>query len=215
MSVNPQILARGTSFTQNIEPVVREHLAMIDRKLTEAGRKIGWNVVAVDIEAAFTTLRSLPQNDAQALVYSGIISSLEQRGFAVRTIIVQTKATFLIGYEIGLPQAQIDNLYRVVKKSRLPDKEAIEKFRAGDIRGRITSEGVSEPVVPRAARPLGETESKGGGRRRRHKKSPESPRMHRPRPQSPPAVAPFAAVPQELPDGSDASSSTASETDAS
>lgn len=186
MSVTPKVLSRGISFAQNIEPVIRENLQMIDAKLTNANRRIGWNVVAVDVETNFAVLRSIPRADGQALVYSGIISSLEDRGFVVRTVIDDTKALFLIGYEIALPQDQLDNLYRVVKKSRLAGQPAISSFRSGEVRDRITVGTAAAPTVPRATRP---DEDTGGHSRRERHHDPPSPRGEPARPQSPPGNA--------------------------
>lgn len=135
MSLTADSLQSSAGGTARMEAVARELLAMVDTKIREADRKFGLNIVTVDIASEFN-IPGLSKQDQQRFVYSSLIKSLKDRGFAARANLTESGTTLFVRFVIEFNQAEIDAMNKIVGDAMFKSDGEIRAFCQGeDIQG--------------------------------------------------------------------------------
>ena len=126
MSVTVQNLNRAGAKGKLLDGIVREQLTIIDDKLTRADRTWGRNVVVHDLPTCIS-LPGLEKKDAQRILYSMIIRSLEKRKFEVRIVLADDVSTLYIAWTTNLAGEEVEAMNDLIGK-RMITKDEIKSF---------------------------------------------------------------------------------------
>jgi hypothetical protein len=126
MAVTAKQLSKSGARGKDLDAVVREHLQIIDDKLLRADRTWGRNVVTHDLPTSMS-IPGLDKKDAQRIVYSSILRSLDKRGFEARILLEDDITTLYIVWTTDLDGAEIEAMNAMIKAKRV-DRESIAGF---------------------------------------------------------------------------------------
>lgn len=126
MSVTAAQLSKSGARGHEINAVVSEQLRIIDDKLRMAERVWGKNVLTYELPLSMLS-SSLEKNDAQRLVYTMIITSLEERGFETKILLEDDRSLLFIAWVTDLGSKEIAAMNSLLK-SRIIKPEEIETF---------------------------------------------------------------------------------------
>lgn len=159
MSVTAKQLSQTAARGKDIQNIIRDQIQLIDKKLLETPKVWGRNVVPCDLPTTIA-IPGLNKQDAQKIVYSSIVRSLESRGFEVRLLLTEAKerepaiSRIYIAWVTDLDVAEVEAMNALVKQKRIAPEE-VEKFR--------TQGAIAAPRTALAARqgdPRAEHESR-------------------------------------------------------
>lgn len=125
MSVTAQNLSRSGARGKEIDAVVREQLQIIDDRLQRATRTWGRNVVSHSLPTMFT-LPGLDKKNAQRIVYSTIIRSLEKRGFETKLLLETDQTMIYTAWMTDLDVEEVAAMNALIRAKRIqrPDLDA-------------------------------------------------------------------------------------------
>jgi hypothetical protein len=126
MAVTADQLSKTGARGKELDMIVREHLTIIDDRLLKADRTWGRNVVAYDLPIMIP-LPGLDKKDAQRIVYSAILRSLEKRKFEVRLLLDHQKTTLYIAWMTDLDVEEVEAMNTLIRSKRIA-QEDVEKF---------------------------------------------------------------------------------------
>ena len=126
MSITAKQLKQSGARGKDLDGIVREQLQILDDKLLRADRTWGRNVLLHDLPTQLS-LPGLDKKDAQRIVYSTILRSLDKRGFDVRIILETEKTTLCIGWMTDLNTEEIESMNVLIKEKRIYRAD-IDKF---------------------------------------------------------------------------------------
>jgi hypothetical protein len=126
MSVTAKKLSKSGARGKDLDAVVREHLQIIDDKLLKADRTWGRNVVTHNLPTMLT-LPGLDKKDAQRIVYSTILRSLDRRGFETRILLEPDYTTIYIAWMTDLDIEEVEAMNALIRMKRV-QRDAIESF---------------------------------------------------------------------------------------
>jgi hypothetical protein len=118
MSITAKQLSKSGARGKDIDAIVRDQLQLIDDKLLHADRSWGRNVVSYDLPGNLA-LPGLDKRDAQRIVYSSIIRSLQKRGFEVRLLLENPQTVLYIAWVTELNTDEIDAMNKLIRDSRI------------------------------------------------------------------------------------------------
>ena len=126
MSVTAKKLSKSGARGKDLDAVVREHIQIIDDKLLKADRTWGRNVVTHNLPTMLT-LPGLDKKDAQRIVYSTILRSLDRRGFETRILLEPDYTTVYIAWMTDLDVEEVEAMNALIRVKRV-QREAIDSF---------------------------------------------------------------------------------------
>lgn len=126
MSVSASQLSKSGARGKDLDAVVREHLQIIDDKLLRADRTWGRNVVTHDLPITLA-LPGLDKKDAQRIVYSTILRSLDKRGFEVKILLEHDRTTVYIAWMTDLDIDEVEAMNALIRLKRI-QPSALEAF---------------------------------------------------------------------------------------
>jgi hypothetical protein len=126
MSVSAKQLSKSGARGKDLDAVVREHLQIIDDKLLKADRTWGRNVVTHDLPTVLA-LPGLDKKDAQRIVYSTILRSLDRRGFETRILLEPDFTTVYIAWMTDLDIEEVEAMNALIRAKRI-QRDALETF---------------------------------------------------------------------------------------
>lgn len=126
MSVTAKQLSKSGARGKDLDAVVREHLQIIDDKLLKADRTWGRNVITHDLPTMLA-LPGLDKKDAQRIVYSTILRSLENRGFETRIVLEPDFTKIFIVWMTDLNSQEIEAMNTLIRTKRI-QPELVETF---------------------------------------------------------------------------------------
>ena len=118
MSITAGQLSKTGARGKDIDTIVREHLQIIDDKLLRAERTWGRNVVTYDLPSNLG-LPGLDKRDAQRIIYSSIVKSLQKRGFEVRILLETEQTVLYIAWVTELNVEEIEAMNRLIRDVRI------------------------------------------------------------------------------------------------
>jgi hypothetical protein len=139
MSVTAKQLSKSGARGKDLDGVVRDHLQIIDDKLLRAVRSWGRNVVVHDLPTVMS-LPGLDKKDAQRIVYSTILRSLDQRGFETRILLEADTTKVFIIWTTDLDVEEIEAMNKLIRAKRV-QRDQVEAFiQRGAPRGAATGQ---------------------------------------------------------------------------
>ena len=151
MSVTAQQLSKSGAKGKELDAIVREQLLIIDDRLQRAERTWGRNIVSQDLPTNFV-LPGLEKRDAQRIIYTAVVRSLQERGFKVRLLLDSDITTVYLEWVTDLNSTEVDAMNRLIRTVRIgPDD--LEAYL--DRRGEAPSEPPLPAMPPHPAMPGG------------------------------------------------------------
>jgi hypothetical protein len=126
MSVTANQLSKSGARGKDLDAVVREHIQIIDDKLLKADRTWGRNVVTHDLPIVLA-LPGLDKKDAQRIVYSTILRSLDRRGFETRILLEPDFTTVYIAWMTDLDIEEVEAMNSLIRAKRI-QRDVLENF---------------------------------------------------------------------------------------
>lgn len=126
MSVTANQLSKSGARGKDLDAVVREHIQIIDDKLLKADRTWGRNVVTHDLPIVLA-LPGLDKKDAQRIVYSTILRSLDRRGFETRILLEPDFTTVYIAWMTDLDIEEVEAMNSLIRAKRI-QRDVLEDF---------------------------------------------------------------------------------------
>lgn len=142
MSVTAKQLSKSGARGKDLDALVREQLQIIDDKLLHADRTWGRNVVSHDLPIVIG-LPGLDKKDAQRIVYSAILRSLDKRGFETRLLLETDRTTVYIAWMTDLDVEEVEAMNALIRAKRI---------QRGDLEVFIHRGSVAAPRAASAAR---------------------------------------------------------------
>lgn len=130
MSVTAKQLSKSGAKGKDLDAVVREQLLIIDDRLQRADRSWGRNVVSQDLPTNFA-FPGLEKKDAQRIIYTAIVRSLQERGFSVRLLLEPERTTIFLEWVTDLNSEEIDAMNRLIRTVRIGADE-VDAYLARD-----------------------------------------------------------------------------------
>jgi hypothetical protein len=118
MSITARQLSKTGARGKDIDTIIRDQLQIIDEKLLHAERTWGRNVVSYDLPTNLA-LPGLEKRDAQRVVYSSIIRSLQRREFEVRLLLNTTQTVLYVAWVTELNVEEIEAMNRLIHDARI------------------------------------------------------------------------------------------------
>lgn len=157
MSIKASQLSKSRTTSKELDNLVKEQLLIIDGKLQSSGRSWGRNIIQHDLPIMIN-LPGLDKKDAQLIMYSAIIKSLERRGFEVRIMLEAKRTTLYIAWLTDLDVEEVEAMSAVLRQKRIEPEAVCDfiqkgstsaprsaKFGDGSARMHITEKGVMLP----------------------------------------------------------------------
>ena len=126
MSVTAKQLSRSGARGKELDGLVREQIQIIDDKLLRADRTWGRNVVSHDLPTVLA-LPGLDKKDAQRIVYSAILRSLDKRGFETALVLELESSTLYIAWMTDLDVEEVESMNALIRSKRLK-RDAVKGF---------------------------------------------------------------------------------------
>jgi hypothetical protein len=130
MSLTAKQLSRSGARGKDLDALIGEQLRIIDDRLLRAGRAWGRNVVQVDLPTTLS-LPGLAKIDAQRLLYSTILRSLQERGFETRLLLEGERATLYVCWMTDLDVAEVAAMNALIKANRVAPRDLATFLREG------------------------------------------------------------------------------------
>jgi len=118
MAVTAKRLSQSGARGRELEAIVREHLQIIDDKLLHAERTWGRNTLVYDIPVTFA-LPGLDKRDAQRIIYSAILRSLDKRGFETRILLEDDRTAVCIAWMTDLDSREVEAMSALIRAKRV------------------------------------------------------------------------------------------------
>jgi len=112
---------------KDIETFVKEQLQIIDDKLLHSDRSWGSNYLIHTLPNTLVGISGLDRIDAQRIIYSSIICSLEKRGFNTKIVLDENSSILYINWNTNLDTDSIDTMNSIIKKKRIT-KDELQKL---------------------------------------------------------------------------------------
>jgi hypothetical protein len=127
MALRPKDLQTSTVSLAALEAIVREQLQMVDDRIRGSDRKMGENIIIVDLPEDFG-IPGLEKREQQRFVYSKLVQNLKQRDWNVRIFLQAGEpARLYIKYVIEFNKKEISAMTDVLKEAQITSAE-IEEF---------------------------------------------------------------------------------------
>lgn len=122
MSVTAKQLSKSGARGKDLDAIVREQLQIVDDKLLRADRTWGRNVVAHELPM-LVALPGLDKQNAQRIVYSAVIRSIDKRGFETRIMLENEKTTLYIAWVTDLEAGEVAAMNELIRERRIQKAE--------------------------------------------------------------------------------------------
>jgi hypothetical protein len=119
MSITVKQISDLSIKNKDIDILIKEQLNMIDDKLLHSDRSWGNNCITHDLPTNLIGLPGLDKADAQRIIYTSIICSLEKRGFEVKIVLNDISSILYISWKSELDKKDIDSMNSIIKKRRI------------------------------------------------------------------------------------------------
>ncbi len=141
MALTAEKLSKSGARGKEIDLIIREQLQMIDDRLLRAERKWGRNVVTHDLPIQFT-IPGLEKKDAQRIVYSSILRSLERRKFEVCLCLEENRSTLYIAWVTDLDVDEVEAMNALILSKRIQPEQVPQFMTSGLIPASRTATAV-------------------------------------------------------------------------
>jgi hypothetical protein len=116
MSLTVTQLNKNAMKFKDLDSIIKEQLLIIDDKLLKKDKSWGTNMVIHELPILFA---GLDKKNAQRVVYSNIILSLEKRGFDVKILLEDTRTVIYIKWETNFSDSDINKMNNLINQKRI------------------------------------------------------------------------------------------------
>lgn len=108
---------------KDLDTLIKEQLQMIDDKLLHSDRSIGNNCISHTLPTTMPSIIGIDRQDAQRIIYSTIICSLEKRGFTVRLYIDESTALMYISWKSEMDTDSTNTMNKIIRTKMVSKNE--------------------------------------------------------------------------------------------
>jgi hypothetical protein len=123
MSVTAKQMSQLCMKNRDIETIIKEQLQIIDDKLLHSDRGIGLSYITHSLPVIMVGINGMDKIDAQRIVYSTIICSLEKRGFTVKISLDDSSSIIYVAWKSELDQSSLDTMNIIIRNNRISKSE--------------------------------------------------------------------------------------------
>lgn len=116
MSITVSQLNKNAMKFKDLDSIIKEQLLLIDNKLLKKDKSWGTNVITHELPILFP---GLDKKNAQRVVYSNIIMSLDRRGFTVKILLEDTRTVLYIEWETNFSDSDINKMNSLINQKRI------------------------------------------------------------------------------------------------
>lgn len=166
MSVTAKQLSKSGARGKDLETIVHEQLSIIDSKLRGAERTWGRNVVACELPM-LPALPGLDKKDAQRIVYSMILRSLDEREFDTKILLENERTVVYIAWMTDLDAKEVEAMNALIRNKRIQRTEVNDFIQHGSLADSQSASAVragrAEPPRPMVVTEKGRVMRPRGG----------------------------------------------------
>jgi hypothetical protein len=118
MSVTVSQLKKSGIRGKELDAICREHIQIIDDKLLKADRTWGRNMITHDLPVTMV-VSNLDKKDAQRIVYSTILHSLDKRGFTTQIRLDPDRTTIFVSWTTSLSSVELGTMNDIIRSKRI------------------------------------------------------------------------------------------------
>ncbi|GFR88312.1 hypothetical protein ElyMa_002514200 [Elysia marginata] len=122
MSITAEQLSRAGSQGKDLDAIVRNQLQIIDDRLQRADRVWGRNIVSHELPTVFS-LPGLEKKDAQRIVYTAIVRSLQDRGFGIRLLLNANRTILFLEWVTSLNSEEVNAMNHLIRSVRIAPED--------------------------------------------------------------------------------------------
>lgn len=119
MSVTAKQLAHTGAQGKEIDAIVHDQIKVIDDRLLHAPRTWGRNILSYEMPTSFPSILGLEKVNAQRIVYTSVIKSLDKRGFEVRVLLEQDRTTLFIAWVTDLSAEEVEAMNSLIVSKKI------------------------------------------------------------------------------------------------
>lgn len=108
---------------KDLDTIIKEQLQIIDDKLLHSDRFIGNNCISHSLPTTMPGVIGVDRRDAQRIVYSTIICSLQKRGFEVKIALNKVSTMLYISWKSELDSNSIESMNSIICKNLITKEE--------------------------------------------------------------------------------------------
>jgi hypothetical protein len=149
MSLTAKQLSKSGARGKDLETIVHEQLALIDSKLRGAERTWGRNIVACELPM-LPALPGLEKKDAQRIVYSMILRSLDEREFDTKILLETERTVIYIAWMTDLDAKEVEAMNALIRNKRIQRADVNDFIQHGTL---ADSQSISAVRAGRAEQP--------------------------------------------------------------
>lgn len=123
MSVTVQQINDLCIKNKDLDTLVKEQLQIIDDKLLHSDRSLGNNCIIHGLPTMMPGIIGIDKKDAQRIIYSSIICSLEKRGFVVKIALTETSSILYVSWKSELSQESVETMNTIIKDKLISPDE--------------------------------------------------------------------------------------------
>lgn len=127
MSVTVKQITEMCIKNKDIDTLIKEQLQIIDDKLLHSDRSWGNNCITHSLPITMVGVSGLDRKDAQRIIYSSILCSLEKRGFTTKIVLDDSATTLYISWKSELDEESLNTMNTIIKTKRI-SKEDLHKL---------------------------------------------------------------------------------------
>lgn len=130
MSLTVEKLNKEGARDSQLHAFIKQQLETIDAELRKHVQVWGSNVIKYVLPSCAGVFGNMALKDAQCLVYSEILRSLQERGFAVGIIPEQRNAgnTLLVRWVTSISQQELTKMDSRIQTATLRNQSELERF---------------------------------------------------------------------------------------
>lgn len=108
---------------KDLDTIIKEQLQMIDDKLLHSDRSIGNNCIIHSLPSTMPGVVGIDRKDAQRVVYSSIIYSLEKRGFTVKISINDSSSILYVSWKSEIDKKSVDAMNSIIRNNLVSQED--------------------------------------------------------------------------------------------
>ena len=117
MSVTVNQINELSLKNKDVDTMIKEQLQIIDDKLLNCDKYIGNNFIIHSLPTTMPSIVGIERQDAQRIVYSNIICSLEKRGFTVKLSLTDVAAVLYVSWKSELNANSVKAMNAIIKNN--------------------------------------------------------------------------------------------------
>lgn len=123
MSVTVKQINELSLRNKDLDTIIKEQLQILDDKILHSDRAIGNNFVIHSLPTTMPNVIGIDRQDAQRIVYSSIICSLEKRGFSAKMVLNSLSTTLYISWKSELDNQSVETMNSIIRNNLISTDE--------------------------------------------------------------------------------------------